>query len=64
MAISPYGPRPRRSARLIIMWVAVLVIIFILMFYLTSRDSEASNILASEGNGKGKGFEAKAKIVP
>ncbi|TRX97419.1 hypothetical protein FHL15_001697 [Xylaria flabelliformis] len=41
---SPYGPRPRRSARLIFGWVVVLLLIFALTFYLTTRDGEPSKI--------------------
>ncbi|KAI0472330.1 hypothetical protein F4859DRAFT_515181 [Xylaria cf. heliscus] len=41
---SPYGPRPRRSARLIFVWVVVLLIILALTLYLTTRDGEPSRI--------------------
>ncbi|KAI1111235.1 hypothetical protein F5Y14DRAFT_454250 [Nemania sp. NC0429] len=41
---SPYGPRPRRSARLVLLWILVLALILALTFYLTSRDGEPSKV--------------------
>ncbi|KAK5636607.1 hypothetical protein RRF57_012319 [Xylaria bambusicola] len=41
---SPYGARPRRSARLVFGWILVLVLILALTFYLTSRDGEPSKV--------------------
>ncbi|KAI1433205.1 hypothetical protein GGR50DRAFT_696312 [Xylaria sp. CBS 124048] len=41
---SPYGPRPRRSARLIFGWFLILVLILALTLYLTSRDGEPSKV--------------------
>ncbi|KAJ3565700.1 hypothetical protein NPX13_g7409 [Xylaria arbuscula] len=41
---SPYGARPRRSARLVFGWVLVLLLILGLTFYFTSRNGEASKV--------------------
>ncbi|KAI0198762.1 hypothetical protein F4808DRAFT_462521 [Astrocystis sublimbata] len=41
---SPYGPRPKRSARIVMLWVAVLLLILGLTFYLTTRDGEPSRV--------------------
>ncbi|KAI0397160.1 hypothetical protein F5Y17DRAFT_416509 [Xylariaceae sp. FL0594] len=41
---SPYGPRPRRRARLILGWVSVLVLIFMATLYFSTRDGQPSNI--------------------
>ncbi|KAI1333983.1 hypothetical protein F5Y15DRAFT_403394 [Xylariaceae sp. FL0016] len=64
---SPYGPRPRRSARLILIWVAVLLMLFLLTFYLASRENEQTTsyakMLANKGKGRGKGLAEKAKLV-
>ncbi|KAK8107672.1 uncharacterized protein PG998_009685 [Apiospora kogelbergensis] len=34
---SPYGPRPRRSARLVLVWMAVLSFILFVTYYLKTR---------------------------
>lgn len=62
---SPYGPRPRRSARLILGWVVVLLVIFGLTFYLTTRDGEPSRINTKVVVDKmrGRGGIAKGKDV-
>ncbi|KAI0181947.1 hypothetical protein GGR52DRAFT_61954 [Hypoxylon sp. FL1284] len=39
---SPYGPRPRRSARLVLVWMAVLVAVLVTTFYLTTREVAAT----------------------
>ncbi|KAI1765821.1 hypothetical protein GGR53DRAFT_488436 [Hypoxylon sp. FL1150] len=38
---SPYGPRPRRSAQLILIWMAILVVALVATFYLTTRERGA-----------------------
>ncbi|KAI1479471.1 hypothetical protein K445DRAFT_320438 [Daldinia sp. EC12] len=35
---SPYGPRPKRSAQLIAIWMVILVFALVVTFYLTSRE--------------------------
>lgn len=39
---SPYGPRPRRSAQLILIWMAILVVALVATFYLTTRERGAT----------------------
>ncbi|KAK0626099.1 hypothetical protein B0T14DRAFT_509156 [Immersiella caudata] len=47
---SPYGPRPRHSARLVVLWVACFFFIVFLTWYLNSRHG-------------GKAAEYTSKIV-
>ncbi|KAI0009284.1 hypothetical protein F4779DRAFT_640604 [Xylariaceae sp. FL0662B] len=62
---SPYGPRRKRSAQFIVIWMAVLVLVLIVTFYLTLRRREGGADTAAvvdmlkdkhgaEGNGEGK----------
>ncbi|XXG97705.1 hypothetical protein Hte_004012 [Hypoxylon texense] len=39
---SPYGPRPRRSARLVLLWMAILAVALVATFYLTTRERGAT----------------------
>ncbi|KAI0376150.1 hypothetical protein F5Y04DRAFT_267049 [Hypomontagnella monticulosa] len=63
---SPYGPRPKRSAQLVLIWMAILVIALVVTFYLTSRERDASYAgmkLADEARVEPVG-EKVAKMVP
>ncbi|GAW24877.1 hypothetical protein ANO14919_144720 [Xylariales sp. No.14919] len=64
---SPYGPRPRRSARLVLGWVVVLALILALTFYLTSRDGEPSKvdarIVMDKIRGRGRSLREKTSRV-
>ncbi|KAJ2988570.1 hypothetical protein NUW58_g3904 [Xylaria curta] len=66
---SPYGPRPRRSARLILGWMVVLILILALTFYLTSRDGEPSKldtkVVMDQIRGRARSLREKtSKAVP
>ncbi|KAI1799403.1 hypothetical protein F4811DRAFT_107296 [Daldinia bambusicola] len=75
---SPYGPRPKRSAQLIAIWMVILVFALVVTFYLTSREGGATMTPsyagmrkvadeAEKGKGKGKdrfGGRRWAKMVP
>ncbi|KAI1193175.1 hypothetical protein F5X97DRAFT_50471 [Nemania serpens] len=69
LKFSPYGPRPRRSARLVLVWTLVLVLILALTFYLTSRDGEPSKldtkvVIQKLRGGGGSLREKTSKAVP
>lgn len=38
---SPYGPRPKRSAQLVVIWMVILVVALVVTFYLTTRERGA-----------------------
>ncbi|KAI0831609.1 hypothetical protein F5Y06DRAFT_301646 [Hypoxylon sp. FL0890] len=40
---SPYGPRPKRSAQLILIWMVILVLALAATFYLTTRERGATD---------------------
>ncbi|KAI1095457.1 hypothetical protein F5B19DRAFT_441684 [Rostrohypoxylon terebratum] len=65
---SPYGPRPRRSAQLVIIWMVILVIALIVTFYLTSRERDAPASYAEmrlpDDKEPAGGGVKMAKIVP
>ncbi|KAI1649604.1 hypothetical protein F4815DRAFT_488714 [Daldinia loculata] len=69
---SPYGPRPKRSAQLIAIWMVILVFALIVTFYLTSRErgattsSYAGMRLADEVGKEKDGVRGRrwAKVVP
>lgn len=48
MAYSPYGPRPRRSNQLVILWVIAFFALLAMTWYLTTRHKETTSKLASE----------------
>ncbi|KAI1411690.1 hypothetical protein F5Y13DRAFT_190999 [Hypoxylon sp. FL1857] len=35
---SPYGPRPKRSAQLVLIWMVIMVFALVATFYLTTRE--------------------------
>ncbi|RYP45348.1 hypothetical protein DL768_008285 [Monosporascus sp. mg162] len=53
---SPYGPRPRRSPRLVKAWIAALVLVGLLTYYVTSRHRETTRAYASKLT-RGRGWE-------
>ncbi|KAI1295808.1 hypothetical protein F5Y03DRAFT_399148 [Xylaria venustula] len=59
---SPYGARPKRSARLVLGWVLVLVLILALTLYLTSRDGEPSKVDAKVVFDKVRGRGGSTRI--
>ncbi|KAI1101896.1 hypothetical protein F4804DRAFT_314571 [Jackrogersella minutella] len=73
---SPYGPRPKRSAQLVLIWMAILVVALIITFYLTTRERGVTSSYAGmrlhdevEKMGGtepavGVGGEKMAKMVP
>lgn len=44
---SPYGPRPRRSQQLVLLWVVGFIAILIMTWYLTTRHGESTRTFAS-----------------
>ncbi|OTB05417.1 hypothetical protein M426DRAFT_319954 [Hypoxylon sp. CI-4A] len=40
---SPYGPRPKRSAQLVLIWMVILVVALFVTFYLTRREAGPSS---------------------
>ncbi|KAI2632402.1 hypothetical protein GGR54DRAFT_583340 [Hypoxylon sp. NC1633] len=70
---SPYAPRPKRSAQLIVIWMAILVVALVVTFYLTTRERSAfsyeSMVLDNEQDDgtamePAPGGENVAKMVP
>ncbi|KAI0131271.1 hypothetical protein F4814DRAFT_405445 [Daldinia grandis] len=74
---SPYGPRPKRSAQLIAIWMVILVFALVVTFYLTGRErgataSSYAGMRLADGVGtekekekeKGGGGRRWAKVVP
>ncbi|OTA65266.1 hypothetical protein K449DRAFT_392385 [Hypoxylon sp. EC38] len=71
---SPYGPRPKRSAQLVLIWMVILVFALVATFYLTTRErgiiSDTDTRLVDEINkikeqAEGDGAKGKmAKMVP
>ncbi|KAI0804955.1 hypothetical protein GGR55DRAFT_657870 [Xylaria sp. FL0064] len=66
---SPYGARPRRSARLVLGWVLVLALILALTFYLSARTGEPSRVDAKtvmdKMRGRGGSLREKtSRVVP
>ncbi|KAI1256771.1 hypothetical protein MGN70_001897 [Eutypa lata] len=57
LTYSPYGPRPRRSPRLIKAWIAALAIVVLIMYYMMTRHRDTTrsyaNMLA-HGHGHGQ----------
>ncbi|RYP64379.1 hypothetical protein DL771_008773 [Monosporascus sp. 5C6A] len=45
---NPYGPRPRRSPRLVKAWIAALVLMGLLTYYVTSRHRETTRAYANK----------------
>lgn len=43
---SPYGPRPRRSKQLVVVWMSCLLGILFLTWYITSRHRESARTYA------------------
>ncbi|KAK8039120.1 hypothetical protein PG993_007531 [Apiospora rasikravindrae] len=46
--ISPYGPRPRRSARLVMVWIALFAFIVLVTYWINARERAATTVMASE----------------
>ncbi|KAK7948329.1 hypothetical protein PG997_001121 [Apiospora hydei] len=46
--ISPYGPRPRRSARLVMVWVALFAFIVLVTYWINARERAATTVMSSE----------------
>ncbi|KAK8086909.1 hypothetical protein PG994_001883 [Apiospora phragmitis] len=42
LTYSPYAPRPRRSGRLVLLWMAVLAFIIYVTYYLNTRQRAAT----------------------
>ncbi|KAI1139665.1 hypothetical protein F5Y05DRAFT_329528 [Hypoxylon sp. FL0543] len=75
---SPYGPRPKRSAQLVLIWMVILVLALVATFYLTTRergltadtrlvdeiDKIKEQAEGSGGKGKGKAKGQVAEVVP
>ncbi len=40
--VSPYGPRPRRSAQLIVAWVLCFLFILFVTWYITTKHEETA----------------------
>jgi hypothetical protein len=45
---SPYGPRPKRSAQLVAIWMACFTFILFVTWYLTTRHGESTKAYAKE----------------
>ncbi|KAK0705226.1 hypothetical protein B0H67DRAFT_593515 [Lasiosphaeris hirsuta] len=39
---SPYAPRPRRSAQLVVLWMVVFIGILVATWYISTRHTEAA----------------------
>ncbi|KAI1471928.1 uncharacterized protein F4812DRAFT_416061 [Daldinia caldariorum] len=59
---SPYGPRPKRSAQLIAVWMAILVFALAVTFYLTGREGGATLTPSYAGMGKVVDEVGKEKV--
>lgn len=46
--ISPYGPRPRRSNLLVVVWMACFVAIVLLTWYISTRNSDRARTIKAE----------------
>ena len=46
--ISPYGPRPRRSNFLVIIWMACFVFVVLMTWYISTRHSERARAIGAE----------------
>lgn len=62
---SPYGPRPRRSARLVILWMVAFLTILWLTWYISSRHRERAKPYVEELLRPGSRFgDLKKGAVP
>ena len=44
---SPYGPRPRRSARVVKAWMGALAVVALILFYLNTRPRDSARDYAT-----------------
>lgn len=65
--ISPYGPRPRRSKQLIVLWMGVLLFVLVTAYYLITRrrettETNAKILLHGDGSSPRRG-SPKMQVV-
>lgn len=63
---SPYGPRPKRSAQIVLVWMAVFVGVLLLTYYLTRLRREGPPVVRPADEppaGAGKLRSPKMKVV-
>lgn len=65
--ISPYGPRPRRSKQLIVLWMGILLFVLVTTYYLLTRRREtteeyANMLLHGDGSSPRRG-SPKMQVV-
>jgi hypothetical protein len=55
---SPYAPRRRRPARLVLAWVAMFFIVLYVVWYITSNHREQTNLYVQELMRRGAAMKA------
>jgi hypothetical protein len=63
--ISPYGPRPRRSNFLVVLWMACFVGIVLMTYYITTRHRATARAIGAEiVKGRATAGDAKEGSTP